>query len=144
MPAPDKLSLVIYSGDFDKIHYALAMAAAALATNIPATLFFTMGAARALAAPGPDGRPGWQGLPTSGGTQDGAAMDEDFAAKGIGRFEELLSACTALGGKIMVCEMGLRAIGMEAASLRQDVPIEPGGLVTFLSDASRDGSIVFV
>ena len=47
---PTKLSLVLFSGSYDKVHYALAMAAAALASNTPATLFFTMGAARALLA----------------------------------------------------------------------------------------------
>ena len=40
---PEKLSIVVFSGDFDKIHYALVMASAAAAIDIPATLFFTMG-----------------------------------------------------------------------------------------------------
>ena len=50
MPAPpiDKLSLVVFSADCDKIHYALMLAGAALAVNTPVTLFFTMGACQAL------------------------------------------------------------------------------------------------
>ena len=45
---PDKLSLVVFSGEFDKVHYALVMASGAQASNRETTLFFTMGACHAL------------------------------------------------------------------------------------------------
>jgi peroxiredoxin family protein len=130
--APDKLSIVVFSGEFARVHYALVMAAAAVATNKPVTLFFTMGAAKAL-----EKDQGWQRLP-------GAEQDTDFAARNVGTFEELLEACVALGVTFMVCEMGLRALGMDAADLRPDIPITQGGVVTFLADASRDGAMLFV
>ncbi len=139
----DRLSLVLFSGSFDKVHYALAMAAAALASNRAATLFFTMGAARALLA-GDAAGPGWRSLHA---TEDGVAplaADAALTGKGVGGFEELLAACVALGATVMVCEMGLRALGLELAALRPDVPVAPGGLVSFLADASRHGAVVFV
>jgi len=135
MPAaepPDKLSIVVFSGDFARVHYALVMAAAAIATNKPVTLFFTMGAAKAL-----EKESGWRRLP-------GADQDAEFAARNVGTFDELLEACVALGVTFMVCEMGLRALGMDAADLRADVPIAQGGVVTFLADASKDGGMLFV
>jgi len=145
---PDKLSIVVYSGEFDKVHYALVMATAAAAIGTPATLFFTMDACRALEKPDEDGAPAWRAMPVSQGVNaglaQGGAMDDDFQKKGIATFEELLTSCPALGVKIMVCEMGLRARGMTRASLRQDIPIEPGGVVTFLNDASKSGAVVFV
>ena len=49
---PEKLSLVVFSGDFEKVHYAFAMASAALAINVPVTLFFYHGS---LAGPGGGG-----------------------------------------------------------------------------------------
>lgn len=128
----DKLSLVVFSGDYARVHYALTMAAAAVASNKPATLFFTMGAARAL-----EGKGGWKTLP-------GAAEDAERMAKGLAGFEEMLEACAALGVTFMVCEMGLKALGMDAAQLRDDVPLTQGGLVTFLADASKDGGMMFV
>ena len=147
MPAadgsPERLSLVVFSGGFDKAHYALAMAAAALAVNKPATLFFTMGAARALLAADGHG-PGWRHLHP---TEDVVApIDADAAliAKNLGGFEELLSACAALGATVMVCEMGLKALGLDAQALRDDIVITPGGLVTFLADASRHGAMIFI
>lgn len=125
----DKLSLVVFSGDFDRVHYALAMAAAAAATNRPVTLFFTMGAARALVD--------WRTLP-------GAEADDGLRAKGLAGFDELLDACVALGTTIMVCEMGLKALGIDPASLRADLPVTPGGIVTFLADAGKDGGMLFL
>lgn len=125
----DKLSLVVFSGDFDRVHYALVLAAGAVASNHAVTLFFTMGAARALVD--------WRALP-------GAEADETLRARGIAGFEELLEACVALGVTIMVCEMGLRALGIDAATLRPDVPVTAGGIVTFLADASKDGGMLFI
>jgi len=135
---PDKLSIVVHSGDFERIHYALAMAAAAAAVDRPTTLFFTMAALRALAKAGADGAPGWTALPGA------AARDQEFSARGVAGFETLLEACKALGVTLMVCEMGLRASGLERADLRDDLTFREGGIVTFLADASADGAMLFI
>ncbi len=60
--SPDKLSIIVFSGDFERVHYALAMAAAAAAVDRPTTLFFTMEAIGALAKRRGDGAPGWSAL----------------------------------------------------------------------------------
>jgi len=141
--APKQLSIIVFAGDFDRVHYALTIAAAALAVNTPTTLFFTMGALRALLPAGP-AEGGWRGLlPTEDGSSPSAA-DARLVARGLAGFEEMLSSCVALDVKTMACEMGLRAVGLSADQLRKDVPIVPGGLVTFLADASRDGAMLFV
>ena len=135
---PDKLSIIVFSGDFERVHYALAMAAAAAAVDRPATLFFTMEAIRALARRRDDGAPGWTSL-------DGAAArDADFGTRGVATFEELFDACVALDVRILVCEMGLRAVGLGADDLRQDFTHREGGIVTFLNDASADGAMLFI
>ena len=145
---PGKLSLVVYSGDFDKVHYALSMAAAAAAIGMPATLFFTMGACRALLPPGPTGVPAWHDMPVReeavGGAEDGAARDGAYRERGVAGFEELMESCAELGVRFIVCEMGLRVMDIERQGLRSDIPIEAAGIVTFLNDASADGAVVFV
>jgi peroxiredoxin family protein len=141
---PDKLSIVVFSGAFDRVHYALVMAAAAVASNTPVTLFFTMWAGRALERPTADGAPGWHRLPLSEGAGSAAEMDAVFKQRGVATFEELLEACVLLGVKFMVCEMGLKALGMDPDGLRPDVPVSKGGVVTFLADASKDGGMMFV
>ena len=142
-PRPQKLSVIVYSGDFDKVHYALAMASAAVAVNMPATLFFTMQAIRALGPAQADGAPGWHALHTGTG-EPAAQADAKYRTRGVGTFDELLDACRELGAAFMVCEMGLRAIGMAIEDLRDDIPYRQGGLVTFLNDARAEGAVVFV
>ena len=140
---PDKLSVVVFCGEFEKVHYALAMASAAVAVNRPATLFFTMDAIHGLRKAGADGKPGWSVLKCGDGTAAGE-RDREYARRGVATFEELLSACAELGVTFMVCEMGLRATGLSASELRDDIDIAEGGTVTFLNDASADGSVVFI
>lgn len=145
---PDKLSIVVYAGTFDKVHYALVMAAAAAAMGKPVTLFFTMGGIRALMAPLGDGTPAWRSMPVSSDSGlegvSGGQVDDTFKERGVATFEELLQACTELNVKFMVCEMGLRAMGMERDDLRKDVTIKAGGVVTFLNDASASGATILI
>lgn len=140
---PDKLSIIVYAGDFGRVHYALATAAAAAAIDRPVTLFFTMAACHALGMADKHRAPGWHALPVEAG---GSAADADAAlvSRGVASFEDLLEACRDLGVRFLVCEMGLRAIVQTKADLRDDVPIEEGGLVTFLRDASADGGMLFI
>jgi len=141
---PDKLSIVVFSGDFTRVHYALCMASSAAAVGRPATLFFTMKAVHALLAEGGAGGPGWHDLAPAddGGTAE--AIDAAFAARGVATFEGLLEACAELGVRFMVCEMGLKAEGVLPEALRRDLDIAEGGLVTFMADASADGAMVFI
>ena len=142
--SPDKLSVVVFSGDFDKVHYALVMAGGAAAIGTPVTLFFTMGACRALQNPDADGTPAWRRMPASSGEGDSGEMDESFKAKGLASFEELLDSCVAMGVRFLVCEMGLRAMGLAKDDLRADITLDDGGVVTFLRDASAGGAMLFV
>jgi peroxiredoxin family protein len=73
-----------------------------------------------------------------------AEIDEEFREKGIANFESLLQASGELGVRFMVCEMGLRALDITSDDLRDDVPIEVTGAVTFLSTAPSYGPMVVV
>lgn len=138
--SPDKLSLLVLSGGFERVHYALVLATAAAAIGTPATLFFTDRALFALAAGGADG-PGWRKIEGEGG-RTGGAIDDERQARGVAGFEELLAACADLGVRFIVCEMGLRAVGLDAVALRRDLSIEVAGVVTFLADASATGAML--
>lgn len=114
------LSVIVRSGDYESAHYALALAAAALAVNKPAVLFFTMSGIRAL-----------QGRPPALEDWD---RDAENRSRGVGDFETLLQACIELGCRFIVCEMGLRSLAIERASLRDDVPFTVAGIVTLLEE----------
>ena len=121
MAAGAPLSLVVLSGEEARIHYALALAASARAIGRPATLLFTMEAIRALV-------PGYAPEP-----------DAVRRAQGVAEREVLLTSCAELGARLIVCEMGLRAIGLDRAALRVDLSLEVAGIVTLL-DATPPGA----
>ena len=145
MQGPESLSIVLFAGGFDRVHYALVMASAAAATNRKVTLFFTGRALRALLdGTGPEA-PGGHGLDAADDGSAPAERDGWFTANGVAGFEELLGACVMLNVTVMACEMGLRALGLPpGVALRPDVPVKTGGVVTFLNDAPKTGAIVFV
>ena len=120
MAEAERLSVLLLSGSFERAHYALAMASTAAALERPATLFVDprgdpglarRGRARAAGLGRPAARrPSWP----SPDLADGAALDARNRARGVAGFEELLQACAGLGVEIIVCEMGLRALGLQA------------------------------
>ncbi len=114
------LSIILRAGDYESAHYALALAAAALAVNKPAVLFFTMAGIRALTGP-PPALQDWH-------------RDAQNRERGVGDFETLLSACVELGCRFIVCEMGLRSLDIDRTSLRTDVPFTIAGIVTLLEE----------
>ena len=141
---PEKISIIVFSGDMNKVHYALAMASASAAIDIPATLLFTMEATRALID---SPRNAGQYLPADGKVKTKKPGDDiNKATKKhmVATFEELIQACISLEVKIMVCEMGLKALNIDRKALRGDIPIKTGGLVTFFNDASANGQIIFI
>ncbi|MGH6900946.1 MAG: DsrE/DsrF/DrsH-like family protein [Geminicoccaceae bacterium] len=137
MAERERLSVVLLSGDFERVHYALCVASTAAALERPVTLFVTLGGLRAFIAEDAQGRPGWMRLPVADPAPpeaaDGGALDARYRARGVAGFEELLEACRALEVEFMVCEMGMRALGLEPGELRADLGLQPGGLATLLA-----------
>jgi peroxiredoxin family protein len=137
----DKLSVIVLSEEFERVHYALVLVSAAAAVGRPTTLFFSNQAVRALRRPDQAGIPGWHAMRGAGG-EDASDIDDRLRARGVAGFEELLAACVDLGARMIVCEMGLRGMGMDATELRSDVPVEIAGVVTLLGDASAHGAML--
>jgi peroxiredoxin family protein len=114
------VSIIVRSGKYEDVHYALALAAAAVAVNKPAVLFFTMAGIRALTGP-PPALEDWQ-------------RDAINKQRGVGDFETLLQASVELGVRFIVCEMGLRSLDIDRTTLRADVPFTVAGIVTLLEE----------
>lgn len=142
--------LILQSGAVDRVHYGLAMAAAALALSMPVVLFFTNAALLSLRAAGPDGRPGWADAPlgadllAAGIATDPTGYDAGLTSRGAAGIEDLIEAVSELGGRFMICEMGLRAIGLDRTALRTDIGFEEGGLVTLYRILGPDGRLVVI
>lgn len=103
------------------------MAAASTATDRPITLFFTMGAVRALT-------PNW-----------GRKEDITVAKKGLATFGELMAAIIEIGADFKVCESSLTSEGLTLDDLREDIELKVAGVVTILAEADKNGShLVFI
>ena len=135
----DKLSLVVASPQFEKVHYAFVMAAGAAALGTPVTMFFTMAACNAILD-----KEGWQTLPSEKPDTTAKERNEDFAAKGVATMDELIDSCSELGVKFIVCEMGLWVEGLEDRKLRNGLTVTRAGVATFFNDASPAGAIVYI
>ena len=141
----NRLSLIVFSGDYDRVHYAFVMASAAAATNRPVTMFFTMGAIKALRAPRADTSPGWAALAPAGNGESAVDREAAHAKAGIATLEELIQACVEFNVTMRVCEMGLIAEGLSSDDFRTDIAVTEGGMVAFLAEAEKDdGRIVFI
>lgn len=123
------VSIIVRSDGYEDVHYALALASAALAVNQSAVLFFTMGGLRALMTP--PALEDWE-------------RDALNRQRGVGDFETLLQACIELGARFIVCEMGLRSLGIDRAGLRSDVPFTVAGIVTLLEETKPGMHLITV
>lgn len=133
------LALVIQSGGYDRVHYALVIAAAAVATGRPVTLFFTGRSLPALLI-----RDGWKRLDFSDDGTSPEARDATLAHRGVGTLEELLTACAELGARFLACEMGWRALGVREPPVRDDLKVETTGMVTLLGLVRPGDHLVYV
>jgi peroxiredoxin family protein len=119
------LGLLLLSGSHDRAHYAFVLAAGAAALGRRVVLFATNRGCLGLAKD-------WSGL-------DDSARDSRIQSAGVAGLEELREASIELDVRLIACEAGLRAEGIDPASLLPQVEI--AGVATFLS-AVGDGQIV--
>lgn len=122
---PERLGILLLSGRHDRAHYAFVLATGAAALGREVVLFATNGGCHALLAD-------WSGI-------EDAARDGRIQSRGVAGLEALREAAAELGVRMIVCEAGLRAEGLEEARLLAGV--EVAGVATFL-DAVREGKLI--
>lgn len=121
----ERLGILLLSGEHNRAHYAFVLASGAAALGREVVLFATNGGCHALLAD-------WSRL-------EDASRDVRIQVRGVGGLDALREAASELGVRLIVCEAGLRAEGLEGARLLQGVEI--GGIATFL-DAVGEGKLI--
>jgi len=154
-----KVSIVCFSGDFDKVLAAYTMATGAAATNREVTMFFTFWGLNALKKK--QGRR-WLGkdflsrtfnflmggrnnLPLSRLNFAGASpilMAGMMKKNNVASLPDLFEAADALGVRIYACEMAMHILGLQREDLMDSVQ-DVVGVATFLNE-SEDAHIIFV
>lgn len=156
-PTPEKVSLVIMSGDMDKVMGAFIIANGAAAFDMQVTMFFTFWGLKAiqrgnLTGKGFFGR--MLGVMNRGGIDRIGPSRFNFG--GIGRWlfktmmksknvtplPKLLEQAKQQGVRLIACEMSMNVMEIAKADLIEGVEI--GGVATFIAEASESKIQLFV
>ncbi|RMH61699.1 MAG: hypothetical protein D6678_02905 [Zetaproteobacteria bacterium] len=159
MESKKDLTIVCFSGEFDKLLAAFTIATGAAATNRKVTMFFTFWGLNALKKA--DGRRalgkdllsrafnwlmgGRKQLPLSRFNFAGISpklMRGMMRKNNVAQLEELMEAAHALGVRIFACEMSMHILGVRQDDLIDEVQ-SVVGVATFLNE-SENAHIIFI
>jgi peroxiredoxin family protein len=157
--SPDnRLSMVVFSGDLDRVLAAFVIASGAAASGMEVSMFFTFWGLTALRQKRESrGKTlfqklmGWmtpvgiRGLGVSkmnfGGI--GAKMLRTMMRQqGVPQPEEMAQMARELGVRIVACQMSMDVMGIHKEELIDGV--EVGGVATFLGEATRSKATLFI
>jgi peroxiredoxin family protein len=157
--SPDnRLSMVVFSGDLDRVLAAFVIASGAAASGMEVSMFFTFWGLTALRQRRESrGKTlfqklmGWmtpvgiRGLGVSkmnfGGI--GAKMLRTMMRQqGVPQPEEMAQMARELGVRIVACQMSMDVMGIHKEELIDGV--EVGGVATFLGEATRSKATLFI
>lgn len=137
----EKATIVVHSGDMDKIYSALIIANGALSMGMEASLYFTFWGLQRL---------------QKGGLEKGSLSKMNMM--GIGKrmikgrmekanvvsLEKLMTDFKELGGKIIACEMTMEIMGVKKEDLRQDLIDDYGAVGTYINEARESKITLFI
>jgi peroxiredoxin family protein len=159
-PAPGKkLSIVCFSGDFDKAVAVFTLASGAAAVNYEVNLFFTFWGlnlvknkrGRRFSGRGIPARAfnwlqgGLANVPMSRLNFGGASpwlMRRLMRKRNVATLEELIDASKALGVKLYACEMSMNILGIKKEDFVPEIR-DVIGVATFL-ELSKQGETLFI
>jgi peroxiredoxin family protein len=137
----DKATIVVHSGDMDKVYSALIIGNGALAMGMEATMYFTFWGLQRLKKggleKGPLSKMHLLGL--------GKWMVKQRMKKAnVVSLEKLLTDFKELGGKIFACDMTMAIMGIKKEDLREDLISDYCAVGTFVSEARDSKFTLFI
>jgi peroxiredoxin family protein len=155
----DRASIVVFSGDLDRVLAAFVIATGAAAAGLQTTVFFTfwgLSVVKSKTARSPQKglKQKMMQLMTPGSSEDlgtskmnffgaGAVMLRTMMAEqGIASLEELMQMARDLGVDLMACTMSMDAMGVQREELLDGLSY--GGVASFLAAATRSRVSLFI
>lgn len=134
---PKKATLIVHSGDMDKIYSALIIGNGALAMNMDVAMFFTFWGLQRLKkgqlGKGPLSKMHFFGL--------GKWMIKRKMKKNrVASLEKMFQDYIDLGGKVLACDMTMAIMGVKKEDLREDLITDYCGVGTYVNEA-RDSTL---
>jgi len=137
----DKATLIVHSGDMDKVYSALIIGNGALAMGMEVSLFFTFWGLQRLKKGGLDKGP----LSKMNMLGLGRWMiKRKMKQAKVASLERMMQDFKELGGKILACDMTMEIMGIKPEDLRQDLISEYCGVGTYLDDARNSKITLFI
>ena len=137
----EKLTIVVHSGDMDKIYSTLIIANGALSMGMEASLYFTFWGLQRLQKggleKGPLSKMHMLGLGKS-------MMKQRMNKANVSSLERLMQDFKELGGKIIACEMTMGIMGIKKEDLREDLITEYGAVGTYIQEARESSVNLFI
>jgi NADPH-dependent 2,4-dienoyl-CoA reductase/sulfur reductase-like enzyme/peroxiredoxin family protein/rhodanese-related sulfurtransferase/TusA-related sulfurtransferase len=155
----DQMSFVVFSGDMDKMLAAFIIANGALAMGQKVAMFFTFWGLNGLRRQNPPKRDhsaldkmfgimmpsGPEHLPLSQMNMAGAGpkmIKHVMKEHSVQTVPELIAAAQAGGARLIACTMTMDLLGIAESDLIDGV--ELGGVATFIGEAQKSGSSLFI
>ncbi|MDI6615476.1 MAG: DsrE/DsrF/DrsH-like family protein [Syntrophaceae bacterium] len=137
----DKATIVVHSGDMDKLYSALIISTGALSMGMEVSLYFTFWGLERLVKGklerGPLSKMHLLGL--------GKWMvRRRMKAAKVASLERLLQDFKELGGKIIACEMTMEIMGIRRENLREDLIDEYGAVGAYIQEARESNITLFI
>ena len=137
----EKLTIVVHSGDMDKIYSALIIATGALSMGMEASLYFTFWGLQRLQKGGLEKGP----LSKMHMFGIGKSMIKQRMNKAnVSSLERLMQDFKELGGKIIACDMTMEIMGIKKEDLREDLITECGAVGTYIQEARESTINLFI
>ena len=154
-----KLSLIAFSGEFDKLTAVFTLATGAAAVGYEVNIFFTFWGLDAIKQKRGHSFLGGNWLTKMfgfvlGGLRTAPSSHFNFCGFGprifrslmrknnVATLEELVEAATALGVNLYACEMAMHILGLKPSDFIHEVK-DPLGVVSFL-EISDGGQVMFI
>ncbi len=137
----EKLTVVVHSGDFDKIYSAFIIGNGALSMGMEVSLYFTFWGLMRLRKGGLDSGP----LSKMQMLGLGKWMIKRRMKKAnVAPLERLAQDFKALGGKIFACDMTMDIMGIGPNDLRQDLIEEYCAVGTYIQEVRESTATLFI
>lgn len=137
----EKVTIIVHSGDMDKVYSAFIIANGALAMGMEASLFFTFWGLQRLKKGGLDKGP----LSKMNMLGLGKWMVKQKMKKaGAVPMEKLLQDFRELGGKILACDMTMEIMGIKKEDLRDDLISDYCGVGSYIDEARASKVTLFI
>ncbi len=137
----EKATIVVHSGDLDKIYSALIIGNGALSMGMDVSLYFTFFGLQRL---------------KKGGLNKGALSKMHMLGLGklminsrmkkanTASLERLMADFKELGGKIIACEMTMEIMGIKASDLNEGIIDTYGAVGTYIKEARESAITLFI